>query len=548
LLSLDLEDNCIIAKSEYNPTIIAVIKSFKRAQWDSYNRIWRIPLEFNDIQAVHSKLVTFGPICSDRVILKIKEYQENQLAKETMVSKFSEQFQDSQLKEFQKIGIVESLKKGSFLIADSMGLGKSASAIHVAYIRNQTLNEKIIIICPSSLKNQWEREINKWIPNQDIQIIEGSKNTRTSQWSNLKIWDICSFECFRVDKPNVSKCFLIIDEASKLKNPNAIISKTVAAKRQEVSDVLLLTGTPLENNLQDFWNILSIIKPNWLSKQEFFSTFVIWDEIWAGATRGNIHTITGYKNFEAFRNRAKDMFIRRRKEEVTDLLPKNYELRQIDFTHEQKLIEHQLIEKVKESENENMVLGLLQLLRVNASDPRALELSSSEFAHGISVSKPSNKINEIRDICNETDCKIIVFTQFARVAELIAADLKEYKPFIITGEDKDKDSIIQQFKADKDRRLLITTDTLAYGHSIDEADILIHYDTPYGLGKIMQREDRIHRMDSTRAKTIIYLFSGEVENHVGVLVRNKLEMYSKVVDGENDNAIVSSIFRYIRDK
>ncbi|MBU1173277.1 MAG: SWF/SNF helicase family protein, partial [Proteobacteria bacterium] len=286
----------------------------------------------------------------------------------------------------------------------------------------------------------------------------------------------------------------------------------------------------------------------WMSSREFFSTFVIWDEVWAGAMRGNISTITGYKNFETFRNRAKDMFIRRRKEEVTDLLPKNYELRQIDFTREQISIEHELIKRVRESEDETMVLGLLQLLRVNASDPRALELSSSEFARGISVSKPSNKINEVRDICNETDCKIIVFTQFARVAELIAADLKEFRPFIVTGEEKDKDSVIQQFKADKDRRLLITTDTLAYGHSIDEADILIHYDTPYGLGEIMQREDRIHRLDSHRQKTIIYLFSGEVENHVGVLVRNKLEMYSKVVDGENDNAIVSSIFRYIRDK
>ena len=533
---------------DYNPTIIAVVKSFKRATWDRPRRIWRIPLEFNNLQSVIDSLVIFDPILSNSIGISIEKAKKIQISQKLMIDRFTETFKDSQLKEFQKIGIIESLKKGSFGIFDSMGLGKSASAIHIGFIRHQILNEKIIIICPASLKKQWEREINKWIPNQDIQIIEGSKTARASQWSNLKIWDICSFECFRVDKPNVSNCFMIIDEASKLKNPNAIISKTIAAKRQEVSDVLLLTGTPLENNLQDFWNILSIIKPNWMSSREFFSTFVIWDEVWAGATRGNIHTITGYKNFETFRNRAKDMFIRRRKEEVTDLLPKNYELRQIDFTREQISIEHELIKRVRESEDETMVLGLLQLLRVNASDPRALELSSSEFARGISVSKPSNKINEVRDICNETDCKIIVFTQFARVAELIAADLKEFRPFIVTGEEKDKDSVIQQFKADKDRRLLITTDTLAYGHSIDEADILIHYDTPYGLGKIMQREDRIHRLDSHRQKTIIYLFSGEVENHVGVLVRNKLEMYSKVVDGENDNAIVSSIFRYIRDK
>lgn len=545
-MEIDVEDNYLSVKFPYDVQKISAVKRNKGAYWDSNFRRWLIPFYTpENLKSIMDSLYVFRPFLTFKVRQKLQKVTEREKKKKLLPLVFQELANASTLKDFQKKGILKTLERGSFLIADSMGLGKSASAIFVAETRHRVYDEKTLILCPTSLTWQWEKEILKWIPDAEIQIISGTKKKRQALWSSLSKWNICGYESFRSDDPDVSGLFLICDEASRLKNEKTAIFKIIMSKRNSVSDCLLLTGTPIENNLQDFWNILKFVRPNWMSRQEFYSKYCVWDKVWTGKKRGYINAITGYVNLKDFRERASPYFIRRRKEEVTDLLPKNYEVRYVKFTKSQKEIEKMLKDNIKSSKDINSVLGLFQLLRVNASEPHALELSSSEVLAGIRVLEYSNKLKEVEEIHRNNDEKIVIFTQFARVANILYSKLIHLEPVLITGEVKEKSTLIESFK-NSPSRLLISTDTLAYGHSLDEVDIVINYDLPWSLGKIMQREDRVHRISSIRQKNIITLVSGDVEKFVCDTVRKKIEISNKVMDNEEADNLLNRIYSYIK--
>jgi len=413
VVELDIENEYAMVITPYNPNIIKVIKeNFTRAIWNpsiitkSGKGAWIIPLENNDFEDIQRKLLIFSPILSAKASLFVKNAQEKKEKYLKALALFNQLYTGSQLKDFQKEGIRQAIKTGSFLIADEMGLGKSTQAIHLADIRNRIFNEKILITCPNSLKLQWKQEIEKWLPevSDEIQIIEGQKKKRAELWNNDKKWSIVSYETLRNDKPNLSNYFIIGDEISRCKSSKSLLYFTMERARKEASDVLLLTGTPLENSLSDFHNILNIVKPNWMSKNKFYGEYCVWDFIEVNGR--DYRKIVGFKGIEEFRKEALPYFIRRTKEEVTDLLPKNYEVRKIPLTKCQESIEYQLKTLVKGiNNNTTNTFGLFALLRINAAHPMALKESKSEIAKNLQIDGGSGKIDEVKDILQELGFK-----------------------------------------------------------------------------------------------------------------------------------------------
>ena len=529
VLKLDIDDTGWKLFSDYDPELINKIKTLLNKNSRSlspHEKCWRISKNYShkELEQLLGKNIDLTPNALNYTNKDIQDLE------------FIQDFKHDKLFDFQIEGVKKLLQKRRYILADEMGLGKSAMSVTGAsYLLNTGKVKCIMIICPKSLKQQWKNEIQKWTDatDEDIDIIEGSKKTREGMYFNLSKWKILNYEQLRNDIPRIHKnCVIIFDEASKLKNNNTKIYETVYGSYNDVDYAWLLTGTPIENGLDNFFNLINLLDHNFMSRREFNNEHVIFDQIDIGDREINV--VAGYTNIDKFKQLALPYYIRREKKDVaTHLLPKNVEIRYIDMTTEQQKMASNIYDLLEELQGDEETKGKFQLaalsiLRSIASHPQALLESDSDLAKQCYDSEASTKkIEEVRDIIEDNTGKIIIFTEFSRSARILAEELKEFNPVIITG-GMDAPTEVEKFKKEEKHRLLIMTNVGAYGLSIDEADTAIIYDLPYNPAILKQKEDRIYRINSTRQKNIIYLISG-VEHKVYDIIIKKQELFDSAI-------------------
>lgn len=525
VIQLDSEENYWKLYSDYDPEIISKIKSLRDRIWipatNNSRGYWKVSKQYTheDLEKLLNKDIFLCENARNTEISKIPKFTHNILF------------------DFQVDAINRLLIKKKHILADEMGLGKSAMSICGAHhLLTNNIIEKIIIICPKSLKMQWKNEIMKWTKTteDDICIIEGSKTKRSNLYLSNSKWMIVNYEQLRCDLPKISiHSVMIFDEASKLKNNSTKIYEIVYSAYYGMDYVWLLTGTPIENSLENFFNLINIVNHNFMKKFEFYRDYVVFDNL--KLKDRTIRVPTGYTNIQDFKMKALPYYTRREKKDVAShLLPKNIEIRNIELTKEQEKIANSIYDYIEQLENESeenkgkYQLVALSLLRSIASHPQSLLESESDLAKQCyNQEARTNKIDEVRDIIDDNNGKIIIFTEFARSARILAEELKEYKPVVITG-GMDSTAEIDRFKKDDSLRLLIMTNVGAYGLSIDEADTAIIYDLPWNPAVLKQKEDRIYRINSTRQKSIIYLISG-IEHRIYDIIIKKQELFDNTV-------------------
>lgn len=161
---------------------------------------------------------------------------------------------------YQKEGILFAAKAGRSLIADDMGLGKTIQAIATTEILAKEFNaEKVLIICPTSLKYQWKTEIEKFT-DRSVRVIEGMANKRAEQYQLNDFYKITSYNSIRNDfkgKNHFVPDIVILDEAQRIKNWKTKTAQSVKILSSEFA--IVLTGTPLENRLDELHSIVKFI-------------------------------------------------------------------------------------------------------------------------------------------------------------------------------------------------------------------------------------------------------------------------------------------------
>lgn len=460
---------------------------------------------------------------------------------------------------FQRDGVINTLKAyelnwNGYLIADEMGLGKTVQAIAIASILLQKEEiDNVLVICPNSLKLQWKNEFLKF---EGIKAKVLDSHPRSFKELYLPGVHIINFEALRqtiyknieVQQNNKLKVSLIpplgkrslviIDEASKIKNKSTInhkISKQIALE----SFKILLTGTPYENKLEDFKNILEFLINDFIGYNFFMGNFCITKEIYIKSQYKTVEVIEGFKNLKLFYEIAKPLFIRRVKSEVAKDLPEKIVTRRyIEINETQRNI-LDTVRKMSFKNQQSELFKWLQHLRVVEDDPF---LTSSDEIKQMLPKKESvpPKIEALLDILENLDDKerLLIFTQFAQVADRIAQFLKKAKVgrdiYVITGatSNKKKEELISKFK-EKEGGILIATDTLAYGVNLQFVNYLINYDLPWNPAVVQQRINRIHRLGD-KEKTTKFIFDfvahepSEKFKTVEKLVEEKL--YSKSLE------------------
>ena len=409
------------------------------------------------------------------------------------------------------------------ILADEMGLGKTIQTI--AFLLSNK-DKKSIVITPTALIYNWKNELEKFAPTLKVGLLHAAKSEREKILDNIDNYDVIltTYTTYKndIDKyKNISFDYCIIDEAQNIKNPDAIITKAIKNVNAKVK--FALTGTPIENNLMELWSIFDFIMPGYLyNKSKFKSIFINND-----------------KNIIELKNLIKPFILRRTKKEVITELPDKIEQKIIiDLEKEHKRAYkgyvNLITRKIKENNQDNItVFSYLTKLRQLCLSP---ELMVKNYQG------KNSKLDVLINIINDSsDEKILVFSQFTKVLEVIGKRLNEENiPYsYLDGKTsaKDRVKLVEEFNTNNNKVFLISLKAGGTGLNLTSANIVVHFDPWWNPAVEDQASDRAHRIGQKNVVNVIKLIAkGTAEERVINLQETKKELIEDVINGNLDNS------------
>lgn len=409
------------------------------------------------------------------------------------------------------------------ILADEMGLGKTIQTI--AFLLSNK-DKKNIVITPTALIYNWKNELEKFAPTLKVGLLHAAKSEREKILDNIDNYDVIltTYTTYKndIDKyKNINFDYCIIDEAQNIKNPDAIITKAIKNVNAKVK--FALTGTPIENNLMELWSIFDFIMPGYLyNKSKFKSIFVNND-----------------KNIIELKNLIKPFILRRTKKEVITELPDKIEQKIIiDLEKEHKRAYkgyvNLITRKIKENNQDNItVFSYLTKLRQLCLSP---ELMVKNYQG------KNSKLDVLINIINDSsDEKILVFSQFTKVLEVIGKRLNEenisYSYLDGKTSAKDRVKLVEEFNTNNNKAFLISLKAGGTGLNLTSANIVVHFDPWWNPAVEDQASDRAHRIGQKNVVNVIKLIAkGTAEERVINLQETKKELIEDVINGNLDNS------------
>ncbi len=464
-------------------------------------------------------------------------------ALDSVDNKYFDTLMKAKLFPYQKQGIAFAAKAGRCLIADDMGLGKTIQAIGAAMLYKNEFNvQQVLIICPTSLKYQWKSEIEKFT-DATVAVIEGNQAKRMEQYKNdSSFFKIITYNVVPADMPYLRELepdLVILDEAQRIKNWNAKISMQV--KKIASRFAIVLTGTPLENKLEELYSIMQFVAPFHLGPlYEFLSNHQIKEP------NGKL---IGYKDLGKIAERLQGVMLRRHKKEVLKQLPTRMDKNLfVPMTSEQMGMHDSYKEVVAKLQRKWQQRGFLdekdrQRLLINLNLMRMVCDSSYIVDQ---QTRYDTKINEVMNILDEAlssgEEKAVVFSQWERMTRLIAAELTERGiefSYLHGGvESSKREDLLLNFANRDSCKVFLSTDAGGVGLNLQSASLLINCDIPWNPAVLEQRIARIYRMGQKKPVNIINLVSKDtIEEKMLGLLKFKSGMAAGVLD-----AAESSVF------
>ncbi|MBM2817189.1 MAG: SNF2-related protein [Ignavibacteria bacterium] len=444
---------------------------------------------------------------------------------------------------YQKEGIIFAVKAGRCLLADDMGLGKTIQAIAAIEIFAKEFNaEKVLIICPTSLKYQWKTEIEKFT-GRTVVVIEGMINKRVEHYKSNEFYKITSYNSIKNDLRFIndfSPDVVILDEAQRIKNWK---TKTAQSVKTIVSEfALVLTGTPLENRLDELHSLVEFV-----DRYKLGALFRFLNE---HQTLDDNGKVIGYKNLNEIAKTLDSILIRRKKKDVLFQLPeridKNYYVtateQQMEIHNDYSDVVAKLVYKwrrnkfLSEPDRKRLMLAL-SCMRMVCDSTYILD-QKTRF---------DTKIDELmlllRDIFENNDDKVVIFSQWERMTRLVANELEkinikfEYLHGGIASA-KRKD-LLTNFANDPDSKVFLSTDAGGVGLNLQSANIIINLDIPWNPAVLEQRIARIYRLGQGKhVRVINFVTKDSIEERILHLLSFKQSVFDGVLDNGDDQVFM----------
>jgi hypothetical protein len=411
---------------------------------------------------------------------------------------------------YQLDGIAFAVGAGRAVLADDMGLGKTIQGIGVAELLSQEAGiSKVLVVCPASLKAQWRLEIMRF-SNRSYQLVLGSARERAAQYEDPSFFTICNYEQVLRDFLAIEKVkwdLIILDEGQRIKNWEAKTSQVIKALKSPFA--LVLSGTPLENRLDELYSVVEFIDDRRLGPTfRFYNRYRVADE------KGKV---LGYKNLDELRERLRPVLLRRtRKMVMPELPPRATEIRRIPPTDEQ-LVLHNAQMRIIKTIICKKYISEMDLLRLQKALLICRMAANSTFLVDKVPPGYSSKLAEfdnlIDPLIEEEDRKIVLFSEWTTMLGLIEPLLGKRKVRYVRLDgsipQKKRQGLISQFQKDPDCKFFITTNAGATGLNLQAANTVINVDLPWNPAVLEQRISRVHRMGQKRPVQAFLLITEE---------------------------------------
>src|SRR5437867_10146169 len=442
----------------------------------------------------------------------------------------------AELLPYQLDGIAFAAGAGRAVLADEMGLGKTIQAIGVAELLAREAGiSKVLVVCPASVKSQWRSEIRRFC-DRDCQLISGSIASRGAQYANDCFFTVCNYEQVLRDILSIERVnwdLIILDEGQRIKNWEAKTSRVIKGLRSTFA--LVLSGTPLENRLDELYSVVQFIDDRRLGPAfRFYNRHRIVDE------KGKV---LGYKNLGDLRENLRPVLLRRTRESVRQQLPpRTNEIVRITPTQEQLGI-HDSHMWIVNRITRKKFLTEMDLLRLQKHLLMCRMSANSTFL--VDKQKPgySTKREELDDLFDrlfaEDDRKVLLFSEWTTMLDLIEPLIETRGlPFVrLDGSvpQKLRQGLVHEFQNNPGCRLFLTTNAGSTGLNLQAANTVINVDLPWNPAVLEQRVARAYRMGQKQPVQVFILITEDtIEERLLNTLSAKHDLALAALDVESD--------------
>jgi superfamily II DNA or RNA helicase len=452
------------------------------------------------------------------------------------------------LRPYQREGLdwlqkLRTLHAGGVL-ADDMGLGKTLQTIaHLCVEKSQgRMDRPSLVVVPTSLCANWSREITRFAPDLRHSVIHGKgRMTATRQLDQADVV-ITSYpillrdiELFRAQLFHL----VILDEAQAIKNYRSQIAHAV--KQIEARFRLCLSGTPVENNLDELWSLFSFVMPELLGDLKGYRT----------RFRNPIERSGDRLRLQALKERVAPFVLRRMKEQVArELPPKTEIVRPVELDGDQRdlyecirLAVHaqvrQAILAKGLAQSSVTVLDALLKLRQVCCDPQLVRMP---VARDVKTSRKLEAFLTLVELQLQQGRRILVFSQFAHLLALLSEQLLKcgVTHTTLTGKTLDRQRRVDAFQNGDFDVFLISLKAGGTGLNLTRADTVIHYDPWWNGAAQSQATDRAHRIGQTRPVFVYNLIAaGSVEERMLALQQRKRQLAQSLFGGSEVSTLLN---------
>lgn len=435
-------------------------------------------------------------------------------------------------------------QRGRALLADEMGLGKTIQAILAALFlrRAERPVRRVTVVCPASLRGGWQDEIRRWT-GEEAELLEGPAQKRAAAIAAAPRWLVTHYEqVWRDYRQHAERPpdLLIIDEAQRAKGLATRTARVL--KAIDVPHVFALTGTPLENRLEEAYAIAQLIDqrllpPLWQLDRDHF----IRDE--------NGKRVVLYHNLGALRSRLAPAFLRRRKEDVSLELPERIRSQSllpmhpaVEETYEEAMQQVARIarKKVILPADAERMQRLLVIARRCCNGPHMLGMEVDDRK----VPKMSELQQTLRELCLGEGRKAVVFSEWTDMTERVEALCQQLDLFCchLRGSVpvKRRPQLIRSFSEHPGPAVFVSTDAGGVGLNLQAADVVVNLDLPWNPARLEQRIARVHRIGSRRTVQVYLLVTeGSLEHRILELHETKRNVLDNVWASEGEDTIAA---------
>jgi SNF2 family DNA or RNA helicase len=438
----------------------------------------------------------------------------------------------------QKVAIEKLLANNKFILADDMGLGKTTSAV-IASLESKA--RKILIVCPASLKINWEREIRNY-SDRKVLIVEGRK------WGSTFDYYIINYDIIKnyhtTDKSedsddykllvNANFDLAIVDEAHYISNATANRTRLLNDVLETIPKVWLLTGTPMTSRPINYFNLLKIVEsPLTLNWQSYVRRYCKGYQFNVGNRK--VWNTSGASNLDELRERTKNLVLRRMKTDILDLPEKIVTPVFVELTskmYDEELEEFTRISTDKKDE-ETISVTLNRLMKI-----RQL-IAYEKIPYTC----------ELIDKCLEQGKKVIVLTNFTMSLDMIH---EKYKKNSVTldgrmNKDKRQENVDRFQNDDKIKVFIGNIKAAGVGITLTAAEVVIMNDLSFVPADHSQGEDRAYRYGQKNSVLVYYpVFENTVEKIIYNILQKKKNVIDQVMgDGEYSESFSKDLLKHL---